>query len=55
MFGIPVQIRRNCDSIWIFAGMIDKIMFSIIISQVGLSSRDWWEEYSDLNFRDVMI
>jgi hypothetical protein len=55
MFGIPVQIRRNCDSIWMFTGMTDKIMFSMIISQVGLSGRELWETYNELNFRDVMI
>jgi hypothetical protein len=50
MFGIPVQIRRNCDSIWLFVGMIDKMMFSMIMSQLGLNGKDWWEEYSDLNY-----
>jgi hypothetical protein len=55
MFGILVQIRGNCDSVWLFAGMTDKMMFSKIVSHVGLSSRDWWEEYLDLNFRDIMI
>jgi hypothetical protein len=55
MFGIPVQIRRNCDSTWIFAGMTDKIMFSMIMNQVELNGRDWWETYNELNFRDVMI
>jgi hypothetical protein len=55
MFRVPVQIRRNCDSVWLFAGMTDKMMFSMIINQVGLNGKDWWEEYSDLNFRDVMI
>jgi hypothetical protein len=24
IFEIPVEIRRNCDSTWIFAGMTDK-------------------------------
>jgi hypothetical protein len=55
IFGIPVQIRRNCDSIWIFSRMRDKTMFSMIMSQVGLSGREWWEIYNELNFRDVMI
>jgi hypothetical protein len=55
IFGIPVQIRRNCDSVWLFAGVTDKIMFSMVMNQVGLNGKDWWEEYSDLNFRDVMI
>jgi hypothetical protein len=36
MFGVPVQIKRNCDSIWLFDGMTDKMMFSMIIIQVGL-------------------
>jgi hypothetical protein len=31
MFGIPVQIRINCDTVWLFAGMTDKLMFSMII------------------------
>jgi hypothetical protein len=55
MFGIPVQIRRNCDSVWLFAGMRDKMMFSMIMSELGLNERKWWENYSELNFRDVMI
>jgi hypothetical protein len=40
MFGISVQIRRNCDTVWLFAGMTDKIMFSMIMNQVGLNGRD---------------
>jgi hypothetical protein len=55
MFRIPVQIRGNCDSVWLFAGMTYKTIFSMIMSQIGLNGRDWWENYSDLNFRDVMI
>jgi hypothetical protein len=35
--------------------MTDKMMFSMIMNQVGLNRKDWWEEYSELNFRDVMI
>jgi hypothetical protein len=35
--------------------MTDKIMFSMIMNQVGLNGRDWWETYNELNFRDVMI
>jgi hypothetical protein len=55
VFGIFVQIRRNCDSTWIFAGMTDKIMFLMITNQLGLNGRDWWETHHELNFRDVMI
>jgi hypothetical protein len=35
--------------------MTDKIMFLMIMNQVGLSGKDWWEEYFELNFRDVTI
>jgi hypothetical protein len=45
----------NCDSIWIFAGMTDKMMFGIMMSQLGFNGKDLWENYSELNFRDVMI
>jgi hypothetical protein len=55
VFGIPVQIRRNCDSVWLFAGLTNRTMFSMIMSQFGLNGKDWWETYSELNFRDVMI
>jgi hypothetical protein len=34
VFGIPVQIRRNCDIVWLFVGLTDKTMFSMIISQL---------------------
>jgi hypothetical protein len=34
--------------------MTVKIMFSMIMNQVGLNGRDWWETYNNLNFRDVM-
>jgi hypothetical protein len=55
ILGVPVQIRRNCDSVWLFAGITNKMMFSMVMNQVGLNGKDWWEEYSELNFRDVMI
>jgi hypothetical protein len=55
MFGVPVQIRTNCDSVWLFVGVTEKMMFSMIMSQVGFNGKDWWEDYSKLNFRDVMI
>jgi hypothetical protein len=37
VFGIPAQIRRNCDNVCLLAGMTDKIML-----QIGLNGRDWW-------------
>jgi hypothetical protein len=55
MFGIPVQIKKNCDNVWLFAGMTNEMMFSMIMTQVGLNGKNWWENYSKLNFRNVMI
>jgi hypothetical protein len=55
MFGVPIQIRRNCDTVWIFAGMTDKLVFGMIVNQFGLNFKDWWDIYSELKFRDVLI
>jgi hypothetical protein len=55
IFGVPVKIRRNCDSIWIFAGMTDKMAFGMMCSQLGLSSKDLWEDYRALPPRGAMI
>jgi hypothetical protein len=35
--------------------MTDKTVISMIMSQVGLNGKEWWEEYSELSYRDVMI
>jgi hypothetical protein len=55
IFGIPTQIRRNCDTIWFFAGMKDKTMFGIMMGQLGLNGKEIWEEYSNSQFRDVLL
>jgi hypothetical protein len=55
MFGVPVQIRRNCDTVWIFSGMTDNLVFGMIMNQFGLNFKDWWNTYSELKFRDVLI
>jgi hypothetical protein len=31
LYGVPPQIRRNCDSVFLFAGMTDKSMFGMMI------------------------
>jgi hypothetical protein len=46
MFGVFVQIRKNCDTVWIFAGVTDKLVFGIIMNQFGLNFKNWWEKYS---------
>jgi hypothetical protein len=35
--------------------MTDKLVFGMIMNQFGLNFKDWWETYSELNFRDVLI
>jgi hypothetical protein len=55
IFGVPIQIRRNCDAVWIFAGMTDKTMFGMMMSQLGINGKDIWDEYSELGFRDILI
>jgi hypothetical protein len=55
VFGIPPQIKRNCDTVWIFAGMTDKSMFGMMMAQFGLDGKTYWDMYSQLNFRDVFL
>jgi hypothetical protein len=55
IFGVPVKVRRNCDSIWIFAGMNDKMAFGMMCSQLGVSARELWEDYRALPPRGAMI
>jgi hypothetical protein len=55
VFGIPPQIKRNCDTVWIFAGMTDRSMFGIMMAQFGLDGKQYWAMYSNLNYRDVFI
>jgi hypothetical protein len=55
IFGIPPGIKRNCDTIWLFAGMTDKSMFGIMCAQLGLNGKDIWDDYSSLDYRDVLI
>jgi hypothetical protein len=55
IFGIPVKIRRNCDAIWVFAGMTDRMAFGMMCSQLGLNSKTLWETYRRLPPRGAMI
>jgi hypothetical protein len=54
IFGVPVQLRRNCDTVWLFAGLTDKTMFGMMMAQLGLDST-YWSQYRSLEFRDVMF
>jgi hypothetical protein len=56
VFGVPVKIKRNCDSVWIFAGLTDKHAFGMMGRQLGLDDiDDIWLEYKQLGYRDVLI
>jgi hypothetical protein len=55
IFGVPIKIRRNCDAIWVFAGMIDRMAFGIMCAQLGLSAKELWEPYRQLPPRGAMI
>jgi hypothetical protein len=55
IFGVPVKIRRNCDAIWIFAGMTDRMAFGMMCSQLGLNAKELWETYRQLDPRGAMI
>jgi hypothetical protein len=56
VFGLPVKIKRNCDAVWIFAGMTDRQAFGIMGRQLGIDDiDDVWQEYKQLGYRDVMI
>jgi hypothetical protein len=35
--------------------MKDKTMFGIMMAQLGLTGKEIWEEYSNLQFRDVLL
>jgi hypothetical protein len=56
VFGVPVKIKRNCDAVWIFAGLTDKHAFGMMGRQLGLDDiNNLWLEYKQLEYRDVMI
>jgi hypothetical protein len=57
VFGLPPNIKRNCDAIWIFAGLTDKHAFGMMCRQLGLDDDidNFWFKYKQLGYRDVMI
>jgi hypothetical protein len=36
IYGLPVQLRRNYDTVFLFAGMTDRLSFSMILNQLGV-------------------
>jgi hypothetical protein len=56
VFGVPIKIKRNCDSIWIFAGLTDRNAFGMMARQLGIDNvQETWESYKDLDYRDALI
>jgi hypothetical protein len=55
IFGIPVQLRRNCDTIFIFAGMTDRMAFGMMLNQLGLRGQVNWEQYQKLPRRSILV
>jgi hypothetical protein len=55
LYGVPVQLRRNCDTIFLFAGMTDKMAFGMMISQLGLNGLIKWDNYAELPYRSVIV
>jgi hypothetical protein len=55
LYGIPPQVRRNCDSVFLFAGMSDRSMFGMMINQLGINGRVSWEQYRSLPFRSFLL
>ena len=55
IYGVPVQIRRNCDTIFIFAGMTDKMAFGMMTNQLGIGEIVKWDEYRVIPKRSILV
>jgi hypothetical protein len=55
IYGIPVQIRRNCDSVFIFAGMTDRMAFGMMLNQLGINGLINWETYRRIQYRGILL
>jgi hypothetical protein len=55
LYGVPPQIRRNCDSVLLFARMNDRLMFGMMMNQLGIKGLVLWEQYKALPFRGILI
>jgi hypothetical protein len=55
IFGIPVQLRRNCDTIFLFAGMTDRMAFGMMVKQLGIHGLVKWDTYRSLPERGILL
>jgi hypothetical protein len=56
-YSIPVKIRRNLDSLWLFGGFTDSNMFQILLNSFSPSEEDKekaWEQYRELYVHDAI-
>jgi hypothetical protein len=54
-YGVPPQLSRNCDSVFLFAGMSDRSMFGMMMNQLGINGLISWEQYRTLPFRGFLV
>jgi hypothetical protein len=55
IYGVPMQLRRNCDSVFIFAGMTDRMAFCMMINKLGINGLISWETYSQIPYRGILL
>jgi hypothetical protein len=55
LYGVPVQIRRNCDTVFLFAGMTDRMVFTMMMNQLGIKGMFAWDDYQNLQFRTIVV
>jgi hypothetical protein len=56
IYGVPVQLRRNCDTIFLFAGMTDKMAFGMMMNKLGIStSLINFETYRNLPSKAMLV
>jgi hypothetical protein len=53
MYGVSPQLRRNCDTIFLFAGMTDKHLFGTMMSHLGIKIS--WDFYKNIPYRCILI
>jgi hypothetical protein len=55
LYGAPVQLRRNCDTIFLFAGMTDRMAFGMMVKQLGIHGLVKWDTYRSLPERGILL
>jgi hypothetical protein len=56
-YSIPVKIRRNLNSLWLFGGFADSSMFQRLLNSFSSGEEDKeeaWDQYGELNVHDAI-